>query len=199
LSLFLRHHCRLVAASLPTFICAHRRLRLHCCLNLYSGMSTSVVQLLQQLGPNNYLLCTSVRLILRHHCRLESSFHRTACGIDGRLESLSDRTTCGITAVLIIIVATLPLPHFCGIMLLLVAVRDQNLSLACGIIADLIRCLIGRLAASLPTWFTVLYDDLRHHCRLVAIIATLPLLPVGHFLQIMFNEHRLYIITTWHS
>jgi hypothetical protein len=122
LSLFLRHHCRLVAASSPTFICAHRRLRLHCRLHLYSGISTSVVQLLQQLGPNNYLLRTSVRLNLRHHCRLESSPRRTTCGIDGRLESSSDRTTCGVTAVLIIIVATLPLPHFCGIMLLLVAV-----------------------------------------------------------------------------
>jgi hypothetical protein len=32
LSLFLRHHRRLIAASLPTFISAHRRLRLHCCL-----------------------------------------------------------------------------------------------------------------------------------------------------------------------
>jgi hypothetical protein len=30
LSLFLRHHRRLVAASLPTFSSAHRRLRLHC-------------------------------------------------------------------------------------------------------------------------------------------------------------------------
>jgi hypothetical protein len=30
LSLFLRHHRRLVAASSPTFIRAHRRLRLHC-------------------------------------------------------------------------------------------------------------------------------------------------------------------------
>jgi hypothetical protein len=30
LSLFLRHNCRLVAASSPTFISAHRRLRLHC-------------------------------------------------------------------------------------------------------------------------------------------------------------------------
>jgi hypothetical protein len=122
LSLFLRHHHRLLAGSLPVFICAHRRLRLHCRLNLYSGISTSVVQLPQQLGPNNYLLRTSVRLILRHHCRLESSPRRTTCGIDGRLESSSDRTTCGVTAVLIIIVATLPLPHFCGIMLLLVAV-----------------------------------------------------------------------------
>jgi hypothetical protein len=107
---------------MPTFICAHRRLRLHCRLNFCSGVSTSVVQLLQQLGPNNYLLRTSVRLILRHHCRLESSPHRTTSGIDGRLESSSDRTTCGVAAVLIIIVATLPLPHFCGIMLLLVAV-----------------------------------------------------------------------------
>jgi hypothetical protein len=123
LSLFLRHHRRLVAASSPTFICAqHRRLRLHFRLNLYSGISTSVVQLLQQLRPNNYLLRTSVRLILRHHCRLESSPRRTTCGIDGRLESPSDRTTCGVTVVLIIIVATLPLPHCCGIMLLLVAV-----------------------------------------------------------------------------
>jgi hypothetical protein len=122
LSLFLGHHRRLVAASLPTFICAHRRLRLHCRLNLYSGISTSVVQLLQQLGPNNYLLRTSVRLILLHHCRLESAPRRTTCSIDGRLESSSDRTTCGVTAVLIIIVATLPLPHFCGIMLLLVAI-----------------------------------------------------------------------------
>jgi hypothetical protein len=122
LPLFLRHHRRLVAASSPTFICAHRRLRHHCRLNLYSGRSTSVVQLLQQLGPNNYLLRTSVRLILRHHCRLESSPRRTTCGTNGRLESSSDRTTCGVTAVLIIIVATLPLPHFRGIMLLLVAV-----------------------------------------------------------------------------
>jgi hypothetical protein len=122
LSLFLGHYRRLVAASSPTFICSHRRLRLHCCLNLYSGISTSVVHLLQQLGPNNYLLRTSVHLILRHHCRLESSPCRTTCGIDGRLESSSDRTACGVTAVLIIIVATLPLPHFCGIMLLLVVV-----------------------------------------------------------------------------
>jgi hypothetical protein len=30
LSKFLRHHCRLVAASSPTFIRAHRRLRHHC-------------------------------------------------------------------------------------------------------------------------------------------------------------------------
>jgi hypothetical protein len=165
---------RLVAASSPTFISAHRRLRLHCRLHLYSGISTSVVQLLQQLGPNNYLLCTSVRLIVRHHCRLESLPRRTTCGIDGRLESSSDRTTCSVTAILIIIVATLPLPNFYGIMLLLVAVWDQT-SLACGIIANLIR-LIGRLAASLPAWFIVLYDNLRHHCRLVAIIATFPLL-----------------------
>jgi hypothetical protein len=35
LSLFLQHHCRLAVASSPTFICAHRRLRLHCRLNLY--------------------------------------------------------------------------------------------------------------------------------------------------------------------
>jgi hypothetical protein len=33
LSLFLRHHCRLVAASSPTFICAHRRLLHHCRLS----------------------------------------------------------------------------------------------------------------------------------------------------------------------
>jgi hypothetical protein len=42
LSLFLRHHRRLVAASSPTFICAHRRLRLHC--RLTTSLSFMAVQ-----------------------------------------------------------------------------------------------------------------------------------------------------------
>jgi hypothetical protein len=40
----------------------------------------------------------------------------------------------------------------------------------CGIIAGLDRCLIGQLAASLPTSIVLLYDDLRHgHCRLQSL------------------------------
>jgi hypothetical protein len=42
LSLFLGHHRRLVAASSPTFICAHRRLRHHC--RLYHAASWKAVR-----------------------------------------------------------------------------------------------------------------------------------------------------------
>jgi hypothetical protein len=62
---------------------------------------------------------------------------------------------CGIIANLIfIIVASLSFPHFCGIMLLLVAVWDQTWP-RLRHLADLDRRLVGQLAASLPTWFVV--------------------------------------------
>jgi hypothetical protein len=74
LSLFLRHHRRLVAASSPTFICAHRRLRHHC--RLYHAASWKAVQ-----DHYKVFLAASCRLsfaltgacnfivILQHHCR----------------------------------------------------------------------------------------------------------------------------------
>jgi hypothetical protein len=113
------------------------------------------------------------------YCRLDSSSHRTTCGITANLsdlysgidatfpllwdyaakEAVWDQTClgCGIIADLIfIIVASLPLPPFCGIMLVLVAVSwDQTWS-RLRHLADLNRCLVGQLAASLPTWFVVL-------------------------------------------
>jgi hypothetical protein len=119
------------------------------------------------------LIAASCRLYLRHHCRLNSSSHRTTCGIITVLidlysgiiatstlmwyytarEAVWDQTClgCGIIADLVfIIVQSLPLPHFCGIMLLLVAVWDQTWSLLRHL-ADLDCPLVGQLAASLPT------------------------------------------------
>jgi hypothetical protein len=43
LSLFLWHNRRLVAASLPTSICAHRRLRHHCCLTTSLSFITAIM------------------------------------------------------------------------------------------------------------------------------------------------------------
>jgi hypothetical protein len=93
--------------------------------------------------------CGIMPTLLRHHCQLDSSSHRT---------------TCGVIAVLIFIVASeatsTPLLWDHASMK---AAWDHTRSFLrhhadfdCGITADLIRHLVGQLAASSPSWIVVL-------------------------------------------
>jgi hypothetical protein len=147
-----------LAASLPTLIAASCRLY----LRHYCRLDSS-----------------SMLDVLQHRCRLDSLSCRATCGVIADLidlysgivvatptllwdyaamKAVWDQTCLGcriIADLIFIIVASLPLPHLCGIMLLLVAVWDQTWS---GLwhLANLNRRLVGQLAESLPTWLVVL-------------------------------------------
>jgi hypothetical protein len=66
----LRHHRQLVAASSPTYICAHRRLGLHCCL--YHAASWKAVR-----DHYKVVLVTSLPTFICAHRRLRLHCHRT--------------------------------------------------------------------------------------------------------------------------
>jgi hypothetical protein len=146
--------------------------------------------------PYKVFLVVSCQLWLRHHCRLNSPSGRTTCGIVAILNRrLLGRFAASLPSWLIFIVASLPLAHSCGIMLLWKQYETiQGLSCGimpplitasyrlylrhhyrldsashrttCGITADLNRRLVGRLAASSPSWLIFI----------VAMIATSTLL-----------------------
>jgi hypothetical protein len=104
------------------------------------------------------LIAASCRLYLRHYCRLDSSSHRTTCGITA---DLSDLYTAHLWAVAtsmssyIFIVASMPLPHSCGIMLPWKQYETIQ-GLSCGITTDFDCGIMPTLlAALLPTRFVV--------------------------------------------
>jgi hypothetical protein len=100
----------------------------------------------------------SCRLYLRHYCRLDSSSHRTTCGITADLSDLYTAQGWAVAASMssyIFIVASMPLPHSCGIMLpwkQYETLQDLSCSITanfdCGIMPTL-------LAALLPTRFVI--------------------------------------------
>jgi hypothetical protein len=125
-------------------------------------------------------------------CRLYSWSHRTTCSITANLSDLYTAHQWAVaTSILsyIFIVSSDATPTLLWDYAAMKAVWDHTRSFlrhhcrlwlrhhadfTCGITADAIRCLIGQLT-HIPT-------------------------PVGPpFLQIMLDEHRLYVITTWHS
>jgi hypothetical protein len=87
-------------------------------------------------------IAASCRLYLRHYCRLDSSSHRTTCGITAHLRDLSYNlytahrwAVATFMSSYIFIVASMPLPHSCEIMLLWKQYETIH-GLSCGILAD---------------------------------------------------------------
>jgi hypothetical protein len=133
--------------------------------------------------------CGIMPALLRLDCRLNSSSHRMTCGITADLSDLYTAHRWAVATSMpsyIFIVALIPLPHTCGIMLL----WKQNETIqgltcgitagfrlrhhavfTCGITAGLIRRLIGRIVASLPTWviFIVAILPLPHSCGIMLL------------------------------
>jgi hypothetical protein len=132
-------HCGIVPTSLIAASC-----RLYCCMSsscdfhivlylYYSGIrchSHTPVGLYcyeSSMRPYKVFLAASLptliagRLYSRHYCRLDSSSHRTTCGITANLSDLYTahrRAVATSMSSYIFIVASMPLPHSCGIMLL---------------------------------------------------------------------------------
>jgi hypothetical protein len=92
--------------------------------DLYSGIDATSTLLWDYAAMK--AVWDHTRSFLRHYCWLWLRHHvPTLLWLDCQLDSLSHRTTCGITANLasspswlIFIVAPLPLPHYCGNILL---------------------------------------------------------------------------------
>jgi hypothetical protein len=154
-------HCSLMSSC--NF---HVVLYLYSCIRCHSHTPVGLCCYESSMRPHKVFLATSCQLYLGHHCQLDSSSHRTTCGITGDLNRrLVGRLAASSPSWLIFIVASLPLPHSWGIMLLWNSMRPYKVFLAascrlwlrhhanfaCGITADLIRRLLGRLA---------------HHCLL---------------------------------
>jgi hypothetical protein len=136
----LGHHRRLESSSCRT-TCGF-----HAVLYLYSGIRCHFHTRVRLYCSGSSMRPNLSRL--RHHCRLKLS---------------SCRTACSVTAVLIIIVASLPLHTSVVLCCFLEQYETKLVSSAascrlkssscrrtCGIIANLIRHPVGQLAASLP-------------------------------------------------
>jgi hypothetical protein len=162
---FLRHHCRLWLRHHAGFTCgitADLILRLigrlawslycssmsscdlHVVLYLYSGINATSTLLsdyaaMKVVGDHTRsFLRHHCQLYLRHYCRLASSSHRTTCGITANLNDLYTAHWWAVaTSMLsyIFIVALMPLPHSCGIMLLWKRYETIQ-GLSCGITTD---------------------------------------------------------------
>jgi hypothetical protein len=195
----------------------HVVLYLYSCIRCHSHTPVGLCCYESSMRPHKVFLATSCQLYLRHHCQLDSSSHRTTCGITADLNRrLVGRLVASSPSWLIFIVASLPLPHSWGIMLLwkqyetiqglscgimptLIAAScrlylrhhcrldSSSLRTTCGITAYLNRRLVGRLAASSPSWliFIVASLPLPHSCgnillrkqyetELVLVAASLP-------------------------
>jgi hypothetical protein len=145
----------LIAASCRLFCCMSSSCDFHIVLFLYtSGIrchSHTPVRLCcyeSSMRPYKVFLVASCWLWLRHHCRLNSSSGRMTCGIIAVLKCrLAGRLASSLPSWLIFIVASLPLPHSWGTMLLWKQYETIQ-----GLSCDIVPALI---AASLPTWFVV--------------------------------------------
>jgi hypothetical protein len=101
--LYLRHYCRLDSSSHRTTCGITANLS-----DLYSGIRchfhTPVGRCCYESSMRPYkvflaaslptLIAASCRLYLRHYCRLDSSSHRTACGITANLSDLYSGIRC---------------------------------------------------------------------------------------------------------
>jgi hypothetical protein len=142
------------------------------------------------------LIAASCQLYSRHYCLLDSSSHRTTCGITADLSDLYTAhrwaVATSISSYIFIVASDATSTLLWDYAAMKAAVWDHTRSFLWH------HCILWlRHHANFtygPTRFAALQDDWRHHCRLA--IHT----PVGlRFLWIMLGEHCLYIITTWHS
>jgi hypothetical protein len=129
----------------------------HVVLYLYSGIDATSTLLWDYAAMK--AVWDHTRSFWRHHCRLDSSSYMTACGITANLSDLYTAHWWAVATSMsscIFIVASIPLPHSCGIMLLWKQYETIQ-GLSCGITADFDCGIMPTLlAALLPTRFVVL-------------------------------------------